>query len=240
MEKQPTLVLKLGGSLMSDSEEVPFDFDYLEKFAKIIKSFEAKQYRFAIILGGGYMMRRLASLAQKAGIHEQMQLHWIGTTYNNVNAEIVRAYMHDICNERIIAYDDFYNAEKFKFEKGKSVIVGGGSRAGHSGDMDALLAAEQLNISTIISLKNIDGVYTADPKKDPRATRLEKISWDEYYKVIGYATEHAPGGNFPIDPVTSKQAAEKGKTFKIILGDDLANFEKVLKGEPFVGTTVGP
>jgi len=238
MNDQKIFVIKLGGSLLSDEKHIPFNFDYLKQLSEIIRKFVDKGYKFAIITGGGQMMRILRDESEKAGIHETIQLHWIGTTYNNVNAEIVRAYMHDICNERILAYEDFYNPEKVKFEK--SVIIGGAAKAGHSGDMDALLVAEHLEIKNIISLKNIDGVYTADPKKDPSATRLEKVSWDEYLKIIGYVTEHTPGGNFPIDPVTSKRAKEENKIFQIILGNDLANFEKVLEGQNFIGTTVGP
>jgi len=233
-----TIVIKLGGSLLSDSEKVPFDFVYLKKFAGIIRKYVKKDYKFAIVTGGGYMMRRLRDEAKEAGISEEKQLHWIGTTYNNVNAEITRAYMHDICNERIVAYDDYYSDDPLEFEK--SVILGGGGRPGHSGDMDAFLLAQKLGSQEILTLKNVDGVYTDDPKKDPNATRLDKLTWDEYFKIIGYKNEHDPGGNYPIDPVTSKKAKEQGTVFFVILGEDLDNFEVALEGREFVGTTVGP
>lgn len=236
MEK--TYVIKLGGSLLSDSKDVPFDFAYLKEFSKILREHVEQGYRFVLVTGGGYMMRELAKQAEKAGITNENDLHWIGTTYNNVNAEITRAYISDIANSRILSYEEYYDNEKTKFEKGKSVVVGGGGRAGHSGDMDALLCAKEMNINTVISLKNVDGVYTADPKKDPSATRLDQISWEEYFNIIGNIHEHPVGGNFPIDPVTSEMAKEAGKRFIVVSGEDIANLEKVFAGDNYIGTVV--
>lgn len=231
--------IKLGGSMISKDEDTIVDFKYINAFSEFIRIRIAIGDRFFIVLGGGYMMRKLRDLAKEGGITDDNQLHWIGVTYNNVNAEIVRASMYDICNERIIAYEDFYAEGKIAFEGDRNVIVGGAARAGHSGDMDALLGAMAINADTIISLKNIDGVYTADPKKDPSATKLNNLTWEEYFEIIGHEDKHEPGGNYPIDPVTSKKAKETGKRFIIIDGEDLGNFEKVLNGEGFHGTTVG-
>lgn len=232
------LIIKLGGSLVSDSDQKPFDFSYLEDLSSIVQEYVRQNWGFAISVGGGYMMRKLKDMAKVAGVKDEKQLHWIGTTYNNVNAEIVRAYMYEICNSRIVAYEDYYEEGRIKFEKGKSVIVGGGGRAGHSGDMDALIMAEELGADTIISLKNIDGVYTSDPRKDPSAARLDRISWEEYFKIIGWKTTHEPGGNYPIDPITAYDAEKQGKEFVIINGEDLENFKKVLEGQEFIGTIV--
>ena len=226
--------------MVSKSEDVLFDFEFVNKFSTVLRAYIKEDYQFGVILGGGYLMRKYRDMAKAGGIEEDLQLHWIGTTCNVLNAEVVRACMHDIANERIVAYEDYYDESKeLKFEEGKSVIVGGGGRAGHSGDLDALMLSKRLNIDTIISLKNVDAVYTADPKKDKNAKRLDNITWDEYFKVINYETEHAPGANYPIDPVTSKQAKELKRKFIIISGDNFDNLEKVLKGKEFLGTVVG-
>lgn len=231
-----TYVIKLGGSMVSKSEDVLIDFEYLKNFRKAVEKFISEDNKLFVVLGGGYMMRKLRDMAKQAGVKKDMDLHWIGTTWNNVNAEIVRAYMADICNARIFAYEDFYDDEKIVFEN--PIIVGGGGRAGHSGDVDALLIAKRLKADKVISLKNIDAVYTADPKKDPNATKIDELTWDEYFKVIGYKQEHEPGGNYPIDPIASKDAKEAGVSFIVIGGDDLENFEKVLDGEEFVGSVI--
>ena len=103
--------------MVSKSESVIFDFDFMKKFSGILRKMIAQDSKFGIALGGGYMMRKLRDIAKEAGISEDLQLHWIGTTYNNVNAEIVRAYMSDVCNARIVAYEDYYDKDKVVFEK---------------------------------------------------------------------------------------------------------------------------
>ncbi|MBD3280033.1 hypothetical protein GF389_00730 [Candidatus Dojkabacteria bacterium] len=233
-----TIVVKLGGSMISKSEDKMVDFEYLAKFKAVVEEAISNDVKLFVVLGGGYLMRKYRDLAKVGGIKEDMQLHWIGTTVNVLHAEIVRAYMHELCNERIAAYEDYYDEKKMAFEEGKNVIVGGGESAGHSGDVDALLAAKKLGVDTIISLKDVDGVYTADPDKDPDATRLDKVSWDEYFEIIGGKTKHEPGGNYPVDPVASKKAQEAGKKFIVMAGEDLESFKNALLGKEYVGTLV--
>ncbi|MBN1331448.1 hypothetical protein JW978_01015 [Candidatus Dojkabacteria bacterium] len=233
-----TVVVKLGGSMISKSEDKLIDFEYLARFKEVVEELITQDVRMFIVLGGGYLMRKYRDIAKAGGINETIQLHWIGTTSNNLNAEIVRAYMAELCNERIVAYEDYYDEKQIDFEEGKSIIVGGGGRAGHSGDVDALLMAGKINVDTIISLKDIDGVYTADPKKDPSATRLDQLTWDEYFKIIGGKKEHEPGGNYPVDPIASAMAKEAGKNFIVISGSDLESFKNALIGKEYIGTIV--
>lgn len=228
-------VIKLGGSMISKSDDLLFDFNYMKNFYQIVKRLIEKDYKFFITVGGGYLMRKYRDLAREGGLNNDEQIHWIGTTVNNLNAEIVRATMADICEDRIFAYEDYYGAKEIVFNK--PVIVGGGGRAGHSGDVDAMVIAKRLGVKTIISLKNIDAVYSADPKKFPEAVKLEELTWDEYLEIIG-TREHLPGANFPIDPIASLEAQKTGRKFIILGGDDLQNFENAVQGLNFRGSTV--
>ncbi|MBD3351297.1 MAG: hypothetical protein GF364_07400 [Candidatus Lokiarchaeota archaeon] len=231
-----TFVIKLGGSMVSRDRDNLFDFDYLHRFSDSIRKLTKYNKKFFITLGGGYLMRMYRDMAKKGGIKEDLQLHWIGTTINNLHAEIVRAYMHEIANDRIVAYEDYYSDSKIEFER--DIIVGGGGRAGHSGDVDALVAANKFNIDTIISLKNVDGVYTKDPKEYKDAKRLDSLSWDQYLEIIGNPEKHKPGANFPIDPIASRRAQKAKKQFIVISGEDLKNLENVIMDESFIGTIV--
>ncbi len=231
-----TFVIKLGGSMLSKSDEVMFDFEYVRNLGKALSEFSQEDYRFFIITGGGYLMRKYRDMAKLSGVNKTDDLHWIGTTVNVLHAEMARATLSDISNERIFAYEDYFEKE-IEFEK--KLIFGGGARAGCSGDYDALIVANRIDAEAIISLKNIDGVYTADPKIEPTAKRLESISWDEYFKIINFQEVHLPGGNFPIDPVTSKQANIDKKKFIIIAGDDLDNLKNLLANKKYIGTIVG-
>lgn len=255
-----TVVIKLGGSLLSKDEKNIFDFSYLAELKKIIELQEFLDKKFFIAVGGGYTMRKYRDLAKDAGADNDLDLHWIGTTVNVLHAYILKAFFGQIADDDVVKYEDYYREEnthsinsKLKLGGGSSVInydianqfeiankikVGGGGRPGHSGDVDAILAAKKLGSKIVISLKNVDGVYTADPKNNPEATMLETLNWQQYLDIIGNKDTHEPGGNYPIDPIASKMAIEAGITFVIIGGDNLENFKKYMLGKEFKGSVV--
>lgn len=233
---QKTVAVKLGGSLLSRSEVNPFDFAYLAKLREIVTLPELDETKFFFAIGGGYTMRQYRDLAKAAGVQKDMELHWIGTTVNVLHAYMVKAFFEDIAEDEVMKYEDYYEDRDFRINR--KMMVGGGGRPGHSGDMDALLAAKKLTADTVISLKNIDGIYDSDPSKNPQARKIDELSWDEYLDIIGWKNEHEPGGNYPIDPVTSKMAKENAIRFIVILGDDLESFRNFLLGRDFTGSIV--
>jgi len=229
-------VIKLGGSMVSKGAENLFDFDYLKELSAVLLDRAEQGEKFFIVLGGGYLMRMYRDMARDAGIEEATQLHWIGTTVNVLHGEIVRAYLNEHADEGVYKYDEYYSDEPLQIKK--SFKIGGGGRPGHSGDVDAILAANKLGAQRIYSLKNVDAVYDKDPSKYDDAQPVKQASWDEYLEIIGHKTKHEPGGNYPIDPVASGMAQESGLEFVILAGADLPNIENALNGEPFNGTIV--
>lgn len=239
-----TYVIKLGGSTISKSQENIFDFDYLAKFKQTLIPFIERGDRFCIILGGGFIMRHYRDLARGAGVTDDLGLHWIGTTVNVLHAYIVKAYFGELASDKVIKYEDYYDDKPISFDEnvvmggGSSVILGGGGRPGHSGDVDAILAADKIGASKVISLKNVDSVYDSDPSKYPDAKPVNKINWSGYLDIIGNKDVHEPGGNYPIDPIASRMADERSYSFVIVGAEDLNNFSRVLNGEEFHGTLV--
>lgn len=253
------IVVKLGGSLLSHSDAELFDFKYLQKLKSVLTLQELNDFKFFLAIGGGYTMRKYRDLAKEAGVTSDMELHWIGTTVNVLNAFLVKAYFEDIADSEVIKYEDYYEDEKLntsskvqigggssvidetiedKFDIAKKIKVGGGGRPGHSGDMDALLAAQKLGANTVVSLKKVDGIYDSDPTKNPTAKKISRLTWDEYFEIIDNKTSHEPGGNYPIDPVTGRMAKEIGAKFVVIDGHDLESFKNFLLGKEFSGSIV--
>ncbi|HOY46503.1 MAG TPA: hypothetical protein PKU95_02625 [Candidatus Dojkabacteria bacterium] len=230
------MVVKLGGSLVSPSRDKLYDFDYLARLKPIIlKEFE-KGNKLFFVLGGGNTMRMYRDMAMAAGINDDEQLHWIGTTVNVLNAEVFRAYFSTYADPGVFKYEDYYDDKPLQIIK--NMKVGGGGRPGHSGDMDATLAALKCQSQLIINLKNIDHIYTADPKKDPTAQPLSDLTWQKYLEVIGNPSEHSPGANYPIDPVTARLAQSKGLSMVILSGWDLNNLSSYLDGGQYQGSLV--
>lgn len=230
------VIIKLGGSVLSRID-CAFDFEFMAKFRDILLNRISKGDKFCIITGGGYTCRMYQKLAHDSGIiNSDNDLHWIGTTVNVLHAEIVRSVLSDVAFERPFMYEDFYSKEPFVMEK--SVLVGGGSRPGHSGDMDAIFLALKTGANKIISLKNIGYLYSADPKKDSSATIIKKASWKEYFKIIGGVDIHEPGGSYIVDPASARKANDHGLKFVIMKGNNLENFKNYLEGKEYLGSEI--
>jgi uridylate kinase len=98
------------------------------------------------------------------------------------------------------------------------------------------LVAKNVGAKKIINLSNIDYVYDSDPKINPNAKKIKKISWVEYRKLI--PVEWNPGLNSPFDPIASKMAEEEGMEVVIMNGKPIENFIRCLDGKKFLGTVI--
>ena len=118
----------------------------------------------------------------------------------------------------------------------KSVVVAAGYRPGCSTDLRAIQIAEKVGAKKVINLSNIDYVYTDDPRNNPEAERIEKISWADFRALI--PSEWDPGLSSPFDPIAAREADEKGIEVSIINGDKPEELTKYLNQEEFIGTLI--
>jgi len=118
------------------------------------------------------------------------------------------------------------------------VLVAAGWKPGFSTDYDAVLLAERFDARRILNLSNIAKVYTEDPRSNPAAKPIDAISWTDFRAIVG--DEWSPGRNVPFDPVATRKAAELGLSVICAAGRDLDNLRRILEGESFAGTTIGP
>ncbi|MBC8501164.1 MAG: UMP kinase [DPANN group archaeon] len=222
-----TVVLSLGGSLIVPDE---VDFDYLKKFRRVIEKFVVNGFRFVIVCGGGKTARDYQRAAKKiVNLHPE-DVDWLGVHATRINAHLLRTVFRDKAHPKIITNP----IEKINFKE--KILVAAGWKPGWSSDYDAVLLAKNLGVKKVINLSNIDYVYDKDPKKFKDAKRFDSISWHDFRKVVG--DEWDPGLNLPFDPVASKEAEKEGLTVIIANGADLDNFEVILRGKRFNGTTI--
>ena len=224
---QETIVISLGGSLVIPDQ---IDIDFLKDFKNLILSHVAQGKKFLIITGGGKLCRRYQDAAKQVSDISNDNLDWIGIASLRLNAELVRVIFAKEAHEKVI----FNLSEKFSSDK--PIIIGAAFEPGQSTDGDVVLGAKNINAKKIINLSNIDYVYDSDPKKNPSAVKIEKISWAEYRKLI--PSEWNPGLNSPFDPVASKMAEEDGMEVIIMNGKPIDNLAKCLNGESFTGTVI--
>jgi uridylate kinase len=224
-------VISLGGSIVAPDT---VDEGFLKNFVSLIREFLAAEpeRRFIFVVGGGAPARVYQNAYRNiSGSAEDSEADWIGIMATRLNAQLVRALMREWCPQDVVTDPTAAQAMTGR------VLVAAGWKPGFSSDNDAVLLAERFGAGSVINLSNIKQVYTDDPRENPEARPIDTISWPDFRSLVG--DEWKPGKNVPFDPVASRRAAELGLRVVCAAGRDLENLGKILRGEPFLGTTIG-
>ncbi|MGI5058396.1 UMP kinase [Treponema pectinovorum] len=228
-----TKVLSVGGSIVAP--EGP-DTEFVKKFVAMIKEYLAKNEgeKLILVVGGGgpariyqKAFRDVANLDLEENVEDA---DWIGIMATRLNAQFVKACFGDLCKESVVT--DPTVAEEFK----GSILLAAGWKPGFSTDNDAVLLAQKFNADTVVNLSNIEKVYTDDPRKNPNAKPIDKISWADFRKLVG--DEWTPGKNCPFDPIASKKAQSLGLKVICAGGKNLENIKSILEDKDYIGTTI--
>lgn len=229
MEKtQERVIVSVGGSLI-----VPdgIDTNFLSKFKALIDEKVRKGFSFYIIAGGGKLSRRYQENAEQIhGDLSREDLDWLGIHATRLNAHLLRTVFRENAYKRVEK-----NPTRAS-ESDEPIIVGAGWKPGWSTDYCAVLAAKSLGARHVVNLSNIDYVYDTDPRTNPDAQKIEKISWTEFRKLI--PSEWDPGLSSPFDPVAAREAEEAGIEVAIINGANLERFSDYIDGKPSIGTII--
>lgn len=226
------IVISLGGSLIVPNTGI--DTDFLSKLNSFIRDrlSENPNRQFFLITGGGATARQYID-AGKAVIGELTDddLDWLGIHATRLNAHLVRTIFRDIAHPVIIEH---YEVIK-KVEE--PLVICSGWKPGWSTDFCATMICEDYGVKELVNLSNIEKVYDKDPKQHDDARALDKISWEDFRKMVG--DDWIPGMNVPFDPIASKKAQELGVKVTFMKGNDFENLNSFLKGQDFLGTTIG-
>ncbi len=227
MNSPKYIVISVGGSLIAPDK---VDAHYVAEFVRVIKEKTAQGMHFAIVAGGGKIAREYRDALLTAGIEDEILLDRMGIYATRYNAELLRLAFGDMAEPAIFL--DPTNISR----TGKPIIVGGGWKPGHSSDGSAVALAITLGAKKLINLSNIDYVYDADPRKNPDAKKIEKISWPDFRKLI--PKDWDPGLNAPFDPVASAMAEKEGIEVAILNGAHLDELSNYIVGKSFKGTII--
>jgi uridylate kinase len=225
-------VISLGGSIIAPRG---IDTAFLKGFLRLIEERMAADPRLKLIIvcGGGSLARdyqaALREVSPEAGSDE---LDWVGVAATRVNGELLRRMLGTWCVEDLVT-----DPSAVTVFAGR-ILVAAGWKPGFSTDNDAVVLAQRFSAQTVINLSNIAKVYSDDPKTNPSARPVDRLSWKEMRAIVG--DEWSPGKNTPFDP-TAARAAEQSRIRVIFAeGRNLHNLSEILAGRNFDGTTIGP
>ncbi len=221
--------MSVGGSLIVPGE---IDTTFLTNLKSFVETETAAGRRFIIIAGGGRTARNYQEAAAGVTDLANEDLDWMGIHATRLNGHLLRTIFRDIAYHEMITNPDTVQ----DIPGDPKVVIASGYRPGASTDLRAVQIARLLGAKKVINLSNIDYAYTADPKKDENAEKIESISWTDFRKLI--PEEWDPGLSSPFDPVAARAAQEAGIGVAIINGTNLSEVSKYLGDETFIGTKI--
>lgn len=178
------ILLKLSGEALAGERGTGFDFDVLERLADEVKDVVAMGVNVGLVIGGGNIVRgtQLSKMGMDRVAADYMGM--LGTIINALAMQdtlekkgVVTRVMTAIRMEEVA--EPYIRRRALRhFEKGRTVIFAGGTGNPYfSTDTAAALRAIQMKADVIIKATSVDGIYTADPKKDRTATLYERLSY---------------------------------------------------------------
>ena len=187
--KYKRILLKLSGEALMGTKQFGIDNDRLTQYAEEIKLLVDAKVEVAIVIGGGNIFRGVQ--AAEGGM-ERTQGDYMGMLATVINSMALQSALESCgVDTRLQSAIELKQiAEPFirrravrHLEKGRVVIFGGGTgNPFFTTDSAASLRAIEIDADVILKGTRVDGIYTADPEKDPTATRYDRISFNEVYE----------------------------------------------------------
>jgi uridylate kinase len=178
------ILLKLSGEALAGERGIGFDFATLDRFAQEVKEVVDLGVSMGLVIGGGNIVR--------GSQLSQMGMDRVGADYMGMLGTVINALaMQDSLEKKGVqtrvmtairmeeVAEPYIRRRALRhFEKGRTVIFAGGTGNPYfSTDTAAALRAIQMKADVIIKATSVDGIYSADPKKNPDAELYDKLSY---------------------------------------------------------------
>ncbi len=180
------VLLKLSGEALGGESGRGLDFGVMGQVARAVKTCVDRGVQIGLVTGGGNYWRGAKDGGGKMERSRADQMGMLATVMNSLamgevlEQQGVPARVMTMLDMPRVAESYSYGRAMHHLEKGRVVLFAAGSGNPYfSTDSAAALKAAEIGADALLMAKNIDGVYTADPRKDPTAVRLDRIGYGE-------------------------------------------------------------
>ncbi|MBQ8863324.1 MAG: UMP kinase [Rikenellaceae bacterium] len=186
--KYKRILLKLSGESLQGSSSHGLSTDVLQSYARQIGEMARTGVQIGIVIGGGNIFRGLSGVGRGFDRVKGDQMGMLATIINSLALQsalesqgVPAKVLTSIRMEPIGEYYSKAKALEY-MAAGNVVIIGGGtSNPYFSTDSASALRGIEIEAEVLLKGTRVDGVYTADPEKDPTATKFDTITFDEVY-----------------------------------------------------------
>ena len=234
MVKYNRILLKLSGESLMGDQQYGIDVARLNVYAEQIKAVADMGVQISIVIGGGNIFRGVSGASKGYDRVKGDQMGMLATVINSLalssalvaigqKARVLTAIRMEPIGE---IYSKWKAIESM--QNGEVVILSCGTgNPFFTTDTGSSLRGIEIEADVMLKGTRVDGVYTADPEKDPTATKFETISYDEVYNR----------GLKVMDMTATVMCKENNLPIVVFDMDTPGNLEKLMKGEN-IGTYV--
>ena len=234
MVKYKRVLLKLSGESLMGEQQYGIDPNRLADYASQIKDASELGVQIGIVIGGGNIFRGLSGASKGFDRVKGDQMGMLATVINSLalNSALTVAGVKSkvLTAIRMEPIGEFYSKDKAieTLERGEVAIFSGGTgNPFFTTDTGSSLRGIEIEADAMLKGTRVDGIYTADPHKDPNAIKFSEITYDEFYDR-----------GLKIMDLTATTMCKENKLPIVVFDmDTVGNLLKVLQGEP-IGTVV--
>lgn len=233
MKQYNRVLLKLSGESLMGQQQYGIDTNRLKEYAQDIKAAVEMGIQIAIVIGGGNIFRGLSGATKGFDRVKGDQMGMLATVINSLG--LSSALTAEGVKNRVLTairmepIGEFYTKWKAieHLNLGEVVILSGGTgNPFFTTDTGSSLRGIELECDVMLKGTRVDGIYTADPEKDPTAVKFDRISYQEIYsrglKVMDLtATTMCMENNLPIVVFDMDTA---GNLLKVLRGENIGTY----------------
>ena len=232
--KYKRILLKLSGESLQGEQNYGHDVNVLRDYAEQIQRIQQMGVEIGIVIGGGNIFRGIQGAGRGFDRVKGDQMGMLATIINSLALQSalesagVKAKV--LTSIRMEPIGEYYSKDKALeyLNAGYVVIIGGGtSNPYFSTDTASALRGIEIEADVMFKGTRVDGIYTADPEKDPTATKFHDISYDE---VISRGLK-------VMDITATAMCMQNDLPIYVFNMDIVGNLKKVISGED-IGTLV--
>ena len=232
--KYKRVLLKLSGEALMGNQQYGIDPQRLDDYAEEIANAVREGAQIAIVIGGGNIFRGLQGASKGIDRVQGDSMGMLATVINSIAIQstlqtkgIKTVLLSGLYIDKIAETMSGPKAIEY-LENGYVVVIGGGTGNPYfTTDTGSALRAIEIKADIILKGTRVDGIYTADPEKDPSATKYESITYDEAYNK-----------NLKVMDLTAFTMCKENNMPMLVFDmNTKGNLTKVLSGEN-IGTLV--
>lgn len=234
MKKFHRILLKLSGESLMGQQGYGIDVQRLKEYAQQIKEIADMGVQIGIVIGGGNIFRGLSGAGKGFDRVKGDQMGMCATVINSLalsSALDAAGQKNRVLTAiRMEPIGEFYSKWKAieAMEQGKVVIMSGGTGSPYfTTDTGSSLRGIEIEADVMLKGTRVDGIYTADPEKDPTATKFHNITYQEVIQR----------GLKVMDITATAMCMQNDLPIYVFNMDILGNLKKIIEGEE-IGTLV--